>query len=451
MKKYIVFLLLPCLSIAQNEDSLFIKKMSDDILSNGKAYDWLHHLTKKIGHRLSGSAAYSKASEWGKNTMKEAGADNVFLQECIVPHWERGKGDVAVISSINNKPESIVLNVLALGNSLAGNAKAEVIIIQNYEELEAKKDEIKGKIVFYNYGFSASHVEPFRAYGEAGKYRYNGASRAAKYGAVGCLIRSLSGSTDNFPHTGMMKYNDSFPKIPAMALGLKDADKLLELATKNKVKVSMKTHGVLHPEAINHNVVGELIGSEFPNKFITIGGHLDSWDVGEGAHDDGTGCVQTMELLRVFKAMNYKPKHSIRFVLFANEENGLKGGNKYADEAVAKKEDHIFSLESDAGGFTPRGFTFKMSDEQLVKIQSWKKLLKPYGTEKLEKGGGGADIGPLNEKLKTPVSGFSPDGQRYFDFHHTDNDIFEFVNRRELLLGAVNMAALIYLVDKYGL
>ena len=225
----------------------------------------------------------------------------------------------------------------------------------------------------------------------------------------------------------------------------------ISAATKNKVKVSMKTHGVLHPEAINHNVVGELIGSEFPNKFITIGGHLDSWDVGEGAHDDGTGCVQTMELLRVFKAMNYKPKHSIRFVLFANEENGLKGGNKYADEAVAKKEDHIFSLESDAGGFTPRGFTFKMSDEQLVKIQSWKKLLKPYGTEKLEKGGGGADIGPLNEKLKTPVSGFSPDGQRYFDFHHTDNDIFEFVNRRELLLGAVNMAALIYLVDKYGL
>lgn len=451
MKKLVILFLLPFFSRAQNADSLFIKKMSDEILTNGKAYDWLHHLTKKIGHRLSGSTAFNKASKWGKNTMEEAGADHVFLQECLVPHWVRGAGDYVSITKINSKKSNINLNALALGNSNGGSASGEVIILNDFDELEQRKNEIKGKIVFFNYPFNQAYVQTFNAYRDAGKYRHAGASRAAKYGATGCVIRSLSGSTDNFPHTGAMRYNDSFPKIPAMALGLQDADKLYQLASKNTINISLQTHGKFFPDTIAHNVVGELIGSEFPNDFITIGGHLDSWDVGEGAHDDGTGCVQTMELLRVFKALHYTPKHSIRFVLFANEENGLRGGNKYADEALAKKENHIFSLESDGGGFTPRGFSFTMNESQLKKVQSWLQLLKPYGTENIDMGGGGADIGPLNEKLKTPVSELRPDSQRYFDVHHTNNDVFENVNKRELLLGAVNMAALIYLIDKYGL
>ena len=451
MKKILVLVLIPFFSTAQNEDSLFIKKISDEILVNGRAYDWLYHLTKKIGHRLSGSTAYNNASSWGEITMKEAGADRVIMQETKVPHWVRGKGDLAKIINVNNKKESVELNVLALGNSNAGNATANLIVIQNFDELEKRIEEVRGKIVFFNYGFNQTFVETFRAYGDAGRYRQVGASRAAKYGAVGCLIRSLSGSTDNFPHTGAMRYNDSFPKIPAMALGLKDANILADLASKNVVTLSIATHGEMLEDTIAHNVIGELIGSEFPNQFITVGGHLDSWDVGEGAHDDGAGCVQTMEILRVLKTLNYKPKHSIRFVLFANEENGLRGGNAYANAAVEKKEEHIFALESDAGGFTPRGFTFKVNNEQFQKIQNWKNLFSPYGIEKLEMGGGGADIGPLSEKLKTPLAGLRPDSQRYFDFHHTDNDIFEFVNRRELLLGAVNMAALIYLIDKYGL
>ena len=451
MKKILLFALIPFFSTAQNDDSLFIKKISDEILVNGKAYDWLHHLTKKIGHRLSGSAAYNKASAWGEITMKEAGAEKVVMQETQVPHWVRGKGDYAKIITVNAKKEKVFLNVLALGNSNAGSATAKVIVIQNFDELEKRKEEVNGKIVFYNYGFNQTFVETFRAYGDAGKYRHGGASRAAKYGAVGCLIRSISGSTDNFPHTGAMKYNDSFPKIPTMALGLKDANVLADLASKNNVTISISTHGKMLEDTIAHNVIGELIGTEFPNQFITIGGHLDSWDVGEGAHDDGAGCVQTLEVLRVLKFLNYKPKHSIRFVLFANEENGLKGGIKYANAAVEKKEEHIFALESDAGGFTPRGFTFKASAEQLQKIQTWSKLFLPYGGDKLEMGSGGADIGPLNEKLKTALGGFRPDSQRYFDFHHTDNDVFENVNKRELLLGAINMAALVYLIDKYGL
>ena len=452
MKKILLLTaLLPVFLYSQNDDSIFIKKMSDDILLNGKAYNWLHHLTKKIGNRISGSDAFAKAMDWGNNTMQQAGADNVIMQECKVPHWIRGNGDEVKIISLDNKKQAVVLNALALGNSIGSSITANVIAIKTFDELEKRKDEIKGKIVFFNYTFNPTYIETFKAYGEAGKYRYSGPSRAAQYGAVGCLVRSLSESTDNFPHTGMMKYNEDFAKIPAAALGLQDADKLWDLCSKNKVTVSIKTHGKYLPDATTYNVIGELKGTTNVDEYITIGGHLDSWDVGEGANDDGAGVVQTMEILRVLKAMHYTPKHTIRFVLFANEENGLNGGKKYAEEAVAKNEKHLFALETDGGGFTPRGFSLAMKEEQLKKVQSWMSLLQPYGTHKLETGGGGADIGPLNEKLKTPVAELLPDSQRYFDIHHTTNDVFENVNKRELLLGAVNMAALIYLIDKYGL
>ncbi len=230
-----------------------------------------------------------------------------------------------------------------------------------------------------------------------------------------------------------------------------DADKLSTFLKTNSAAVTLHTHGKFLPDTIGHNIIGELKGTEFPNEFITVGGHLDSWDNCEGAHDDGAGCVQTIEILRAFKALGYQPKHTIRFVLFANEENGLRGGNKYAEEAKAKNEIHIFALESDAGGFTPRGFGFNVSAAQLQKIQNWKSLLSPYGVTELTMGGGGADIGPLNRTQQTPVAGLQPDSQRYFDYHHARNDVFEAVNKRELLLGAVNMAALIYLVDQQGL
>lgn len=205
------------------------------------------------------------------------------------------------------------------------------------------------------------------------------------------------------------------------------------------------------PDTIGHNVIGEIKGSVFPEEIITVGGHLDSWDVGEGAHDDGAGCVQAIEVLRVLKAVGYRPRRTIRVVLFANEENGLRGGRKYAEEASAKKEKHVFALESDAGGFTPRGFGFTMSPQQLEKVSNWAPLLRPYGVYELNAGGGGADIDPLNRTLGTPVAGLQPDSQRYFDIHHAPSDVLEAVNKRELELGAINMAALIYLVDKYGL
>jgi len=433
----------------QKEDSIMIKKISDDILINGKAYENLRHLTKKIGGRLAGSPQMAIAEQWGEQLMRSSGADRVIMQECKVPHWVRGGEDKAEVTGGKK------LDVVALGNSMGSGkkgVKAEVLLVNSYDELEKKKDEVKDKIVFYNYKFNPTYVQTFRSYGEASQYRGNGPSRAAKYGAKAVIVRSMSHSTDNNPHTGATRYIDSFAKIPAVAIGLRDADWLSEELQKGKVSVQIKTNGHFLDSAIGHNVIGELTGSEFPNEIITVGGHLDSWDNCEGAHDDGAGCVQTIEILRAFKAVGYKPKRTIRFVLFANEENGLRGGNKYAEEAKTKNEKHIFALESDAGGFTPRAFGFTMSEEQFQKVLQWKPLIAPYGCSEFNRGGGGADIGPLRRAFPTTaLAGLSPDSQRYFDIHHARNDVFENVNKRELELGAVNMAALIYLVDKYGL
>jgi carboxypeptidase Q len=436
---------------AQNEDSLFIRRLADEVLMNSTAYENLRVLTKTIGGRLAGSPQMVKAEQWGAKALKAAGADAVVLQECLVPHWVRGGKDLAwAVTGAKGRKS---LDVVALGNSV-GSMKAlqaPVIEVASFDDLEQKKDQVKGKIVFYNYKFNPTYVRTFQAYGEASQYRGQGPSRAAKYGAVGVIVRSMSHSVDNNPHTGSTRYVDSLPKLPAVAIGLRDADWLSGQLQKSPVQVGLHTHGKMLPDTIGHNVIGELKGTEFPNEYITVGGHLDSWDNCEGAHDDGAGCVQTIEILRAMKALGYKPKRTIRFVLFANEENGLRGGTKYAEEAKAKGEKHVFALESDAGGFTPRGFGFTVSDEQFKKIQSWEALLAPYGASELSRGGGGADIGPLNRSLGTAVAGLQPDSQRYFDLHHARNDTFEAVNKRELELGAVNMAALIYLVDKYGL
>jgi hypothetical protein len=261
----------------------------------------------------------------------------------------------------------------------------------------------------------------------------------------------MSHSTDNNPHTGATRYDSTYAIIPAVAIGLRDADWLDSALQKQSLSIELRTNGHFLPDTIGHNIIGELTGSEFPNEIITIGGHLDSWDNCEGAHDHGAGVVQTMEVLRAFKAVGYKPKRTIRFVLFANEENGLRGGARYAEEAKAKNEKHIFALESDEGGFTPRSLGFSVSDEQFRKVSQWKNLIAPYGCAEFTRGGGGADIGPLNRALNTPVGSFIPDSQRYFDLHHSRGDVFEAVNKRELQLGAVNIAAIIYLVDKYGL
>jgi hypothetical protein len=445
----------------EKEDSLMIRRIADEMLVNGKAYENLRYLTKQIGGRLAGSQGMVKAESWGLKVIQQSGADKAWLQQCMVPHWVRGGKDAAAArmnTTVKGSRNLILsrkpLDVIALGNSLGTGLKgidAEVIEVKSFNDLEAKKDLVKGKIVFYNYKFNPAYINTFLSYRDAAQYRGQGPSRAAKYGAVAVIVRSMSHSTDNNPHTGATRYDSLYAKIPAVAIGLRDADLLSENLSKTKVDIQLKTNGHFLPDTIGHNVIGELQGTEFPDEIITIGGHLDSWDNCEGAHDDGAGCVQTIEILRALKAIGYKPKRTIRFVLFANEENGLRGGNKYAEEAKAKNEKHIFAIESDAGGFTPRSLGFTVSDEQFKKVLAWKELIAPYGCSEFVRGGGGADIGPLNRALGTAMGSLNPDTQRYFDIHHARSDVFEAVNKRELELGAVNMAALIYLVDKYGL
>lgn len=445
---------------AQNEDSIFIKRISDEILTNGKAYEHLRVLTKQVGPRLAGSPGMVKAEQWGLKVMKESGADRAWMQECMVPHWVRGGEDkaeakytVSATGTTNLIVKKKALDIVALGNSIGSDKgiSNDIILVNSFDDLEKRKEDVKGKIVFYNYKFNPTFIRTFQSYGDAVKYRGQGPSAAAKLGAVAVIVRSMSHSADNNPHTGATRYDSAYAKIPAVAIGLKDADWLTEQLKYGKVNVTIQTKGHFLPDTIGHNIIGELKGTKFPAEIITIGGHLDSWDNCEGAHDDGAGCVQTVEILRAFKAMGYKPQRTIRFVLFANEENGLRGGTKYAEEAQKLKEKHILALESDAGGFTPRALGFTGSDEQFKKFQSWKELIAPYGCNEFAKGGGGSDIGPLNKLLNTPTASLNPDSQRYFDIHHARSDTFEAVNKRELELGAVNMAAFIYLVDKYGL
>lgn len=444
--------LLPAVTRAQQSDSLVLRQMADEILRNSTAYENLRVLTKTIGGRLAGSPQMVKAEQWGVKALKAAGADTVYLQECMVPHWVRGeKEEARIVSRLRDFVPP--LNILALGNSVGtgkAGVTAPVLEVASFEDLEAKKDQVKGKIIFYNYHFKPEFIKTFHSYGDAVKYRGQGASRAAKYGAVAVIVRSMSHGANNFPHTGAMMYDSAYPKIPAVAIGLQDADRLSDRLKKdNSAKVFLRTTCQMLADTIGHNVIGEIRGSKYPDQFITVGGHLDSWDVCEGAHDDGAGCVQSIEVLRTFKAAGIKPARTLRVVLFANEENGTRGGRKYAQLAKERNEKHVFALESDAGGFTPRGFMTTMEPEKKAKMVSWTPLLEPYGIYDFKEEGGGVDVGQLNRLLGTPMAELSPDSQRYFDIHHAANDVFEAVNKRELELGAFGMAGLIYLVDLY--
>ncbi|RFM29653.1 M20/M25/M40 family metallo-hydrolase [Deminuibacter soli] len=458
MKKLVLLLCFPAAVMARtpgNDDSVFIRKIANSALTERSTYQNLYNLTKKVGGRLAGSPGMVKAELWGADALKAAGADKVILQECMVPHWVRGGKDKAsFIYTAGGKQVSAPVNVLALGNSVGTGAKgvkAELIRVHSFDELDARKNEVKGKIVLYDVPFEETFVQTFEAYGKNVIYRAIGASRAAKYGAVAVWVRSMSHSVDNNPHTGSLRYLDSIPQIPAAAVGLRDMEKLDSLLDQGKTLTGeLYTYGKMLPDTIGHNVIGELKGTEHPEQIITVGGHLDSWDVNEGATDDGAGVVQTIAILKAFKETGYRPKHTIHFVLFANEENGTRGGKKYAEAAKAAGEQHLFALESDAGGFAPRGFTLG-APASLDKFNSYKPLFAPYGVEGFTAGGGGADVDPLHAVLGTAVSELRPDSQRYFDVHHAANDVLENVNIRELKLGAVNMAALLYLVDQYGL
>jgi len=439
------------------QDSVMLRKIYDEALVKGQCYENLRYLCKQVGPRLSGSANAQKAVDWGKKLMDSYGFDKVFLQECMVPHWVRGKKEVGKI--INGKVE-INVPICALGMSPGtptNGIKAKIIEVRSLTELATiGESQIKGKIVFFNRPFDQKFIETGRAYGTAGDQRFAGPAEAAKYGAVGVIVRSLSSTLDDYPHTGTTVFPEGAKKIPAAAISTKAANQLsnlLKLKKLPQIEFYFKQNCQLLSDVKSYNVVGEITGSEKPNEFITVGGHLDSWDLAEGAHDDGTGVVQGLEVLRIYKSLSLKPKHSIRAVMFMNEENGGRGGVKYADLATINKENHIAAIESDGGGFTPRGFTFQdVSKDGMRKINTdWKELFTPYFSERLTMGGSGSDIEPLSIFKNAVLIGFKADSQRYFDIHHTPNDVFENVNKRELELGAASMASLVYLIDNYGI
>jgi len=443
-------------SVYAQSDSLVIKKIFSQALSNGKSYSSLDYLSNKIGGRLSGSPQAAKAVEWARQAMIEAGADTVYLQECMVPHWVRGAKEQAKLSSAKSKVNKNVA-ICALGGSIATPAAgitAGVIEVKSFEELaKLGKEKVKGKIVFFNRPMDPTEVVTFHAYGGAVGQRVWGAIEAAKYGAVGSVVRSMSLINEDAPHTGVMYYNDTFPKIPSCAISTNGANFLSQLISKdNNAQFFFKMDCKTLPDERSYNVVGEIRGSEHPEEIVVVGGHLDAWDNGDGAHDDGAGVVQSIEVIHLFKSLGIKPKRTVRAVAFMNEENGGRGGDKYAELALKNKEIHIAAIESDAGGFAPRGFgsTFpKGMEEKKKKFVSWRPLFEPYNVFDFTHDGGGADISEL-AKQNVPMFGLLPESQRYFDFHHTANDVFSNINKRELELGGAAMASLIYLFTFYG-
>lgn len=447
--------LCPAFSFSQNQsasDSTFLRSIFNESLSNGHAYKDLRSLCKDVGARLSGSSEAEMAVEWGKQKLEGYGFDKVYLQEVMVPHWERGTKEAGWFISEDNKLNKV--DVLALGGSIGtnGTMKGELVMFENREDLLKVSDKsVEGKIVFINQPMNEQVINTFRAYGGCYPIRGHGAVDAAKKGAKAVIIRSLSLSNHEHPHTGTMRYEDGVKKIPAAAISTKDANTLAKKISESAQPLSFvfEMNCQKHEDKLSYNVIGEMTGTENPNNIITFGGHLDSWDVGEGAHDDGAGIVHSMEALRILKTLNYHPKNTLRVVFFMNEENGNRGGKTYAKEAKKSEQNYIAAIESDRGGFSPRGFSCDGSAEHLALLQSFEPLLTDYDLHKFEEGYGGVDINPLKDEFDDiALFGFIPDSQRYFDFHHNANDVFENVNKRELELGAATMASLIYLLDK---
>ena len=455
MKKIAIFaLLFTSIIYSQGNDQQMLKDIYKFSLTNSQCYSWLDDLSNKIGQRISGSVGAEKGVAYVKAQLETLGLDKIYLQEVMVPKWVRGEKETAYI--LDNKAK-VSIPICALGGSVAtskNGLSAEVIEVHSLKELETLGvEKVKGKIVFYNRPFEPENIDAFKSYGNCVDQRYYGARDAAKYGAVGTIVRSMNFRLDDFPHTGGQSYGD-LPKeqyIPTAAISTNAAELLSKKLKENgSLKFFMKLSCQTFDDVLSYNVIGEITGSEHPEKIMIVGGHLDSWDLADGSQDDGAGVVQSMAVLELFKKLNYKPKNTIRVVLFMNEEFGGRGGKKYEELSKLNKENHIFALESDAGGFSPRGFSFECDAINFQKITNWKYLFEPYLIHQFFVGETGSDIGHLTS-AKIVKAGLIPDSQRYFDYHHAANDKFDAVNKRELELGAATMASLMYLFDHYGI
>jgi len=442
---------------APADDREFVGKIFRAALAEGGTHKLLGELCSGYPHRLSGSPEAAAADLWAKRVMEERGLA-VRLQQVMVPYWERGD-TMSVQVPLDSETES--LSALALGGSIgtpAEGLEAAVIEVKSLEEVEALGEAgVAGRVVFFNRPLDPGHVRHFEAYIGAADQRVSGASMAARFGAVAVLVRSLSFLDDDYPHTGGLRYEEGVPRIPAAALSVRAANRLSALLVGSPgLPVSIHMNSRPREEQLAHNVIGELEGSVYPDEFITIGAHFDAWDVGEGAQDNGSGSMQSIEAVHLLHELGYRFRRSVRVVMFANEEylvgQPFRGGQVYAEEALAKKEKHYAAIETDAGAFTPRGFGVEGPPEMVERVRSW---LEYFDTENtvhyVAEGGGGPEIWALNELLGTPTFDLRTDTQRYLDFHHSANDTFDKVSRRELELGTAAMASLIYLIDRHGL
>ena len=440
-------------------DEETLRLIYDLALTEGDCYENLRVLCKDIGGRLSGSPEAEQAVQWGYDLLNSMPiVDTVWLQETLVPVWKRGEPEVAWVKSQGEQTE---MNICALGHSIAtpeGGITAQVVEVFNFEDLDRLGTEgIEGKIVFYNRPMEPRFINTFHSYGGCVDQRSSGAAEAAPYGALAIVVRSMNLREDDLPHTGVQRYEPGVRQIPAAAISTEDATALSKMLKEDpNLEFHMEMFCENLPPVISHNVIADIKGSEEPDEVILVSGHLDSWDNSEGAHDDGAGVVHSIEVLNLFAKAGIKPKHTIRCVLWMNEENGAKGAEVYAQWALKNqqtgKEMHLAAIESDRGGFTPRGFTIDGSDGSKEKCMAalleWAPLLKPYDLHYYEYGYSGVDINKMKEH-GFALMGFIPDSQRYFDHHHAPNDVFEAVNKRELELGSASITALVYLIDKY--
>jgi carboxypeptidase Q len=418
-------------------------------MSEQYAFEYLKKITS-VGPRLTGSSQAEAAVELTYRLMLDMGLDNVHLEPTEVPHWIRGETEEGwVTSEISG---IISVPIAAVGGSMATPPQgitAQVVEVRSFSELHKLGGAAKGKIIFFNRAMDPSLHNTFQAYGNAALQRVNGAAEAAKHGAIGALVRSLTLRTDDYPHTGFMQYAPGVEKIPAACISTRGADLLSELLKKDpSTTFGMKLSCRGEEAVISHNVVGDITGRGQPNEIILVGGHLDSWDLSPGAHDDAAGCAHSLEALRLIKELDLEPKRTIRAVMFMNEEFGGSGGRDYAESEERRGETHLAAIESDRGGFLPLGFGVGGS-RTFQKFKKWESLFQSIGLFWIRPGGGGVDIAPLGQQ-GTLLIGLVPDSQRYFDVHHSGKDIIEAVNPRELELGAIAMALFAYVLSEEG-
>jgi carboxypeptidase Q len=407
-------------------------------LTKNRAWERLGYLTDRIGHRLSGSNNLERAVTWAVAEMKGDGLDNVRAEKVMVPHWVRGEESLEMLSPLAQK-----LSMLGLGNSVgtpAEGVSADAVVVGNFAELDALGERVRGKIVVYN--------APFTSYGATVQYRLNGASRAARYGAVAALVRSITPTSLQTPHTGAMNYDPQQAKIPVAAIAIEGAEMLQRTYDRgDRITLRLKMEAKFLPDAESANVIAELKGTERPDEIVLIGGHYDSWDVGQGAHDDGGSCIAAWEAIRLLKELGFRPRRTIRVVLFTNEENGLRGGNAYRDAHRAELSKHIIAVEADSGIYRPEGFGLAATAPPLVRSNMMEiaRLLVGIDAHRIGASGGGADIGPI---MREGVVGANLDveGSRYFDIHHTQADTLDKIDPRNLSLVVATMAVMAYTI-----